>query len=341
VNPVTSDDVFDLMDAFYTSAAVGAAMELGLFWLLRDRPMDAAGVGGALRIPLNRCRYWLQMLEKAGLLEQTPDGYAPSATAQTSILDAYSQDTWAFLAEQSRVRLPAVRDLSVHLREPGSTWKAQNITPPNYFDEMVESPANARRFTRMLYEIHVPLADELAAALDLKGVELLMDLGGGSGVVSFALLRRYPGLSVTVVDIENVCAAGREIAEENALADRITWHATEFVHGELPSGFDMALACDTGRYSEAVFRKVHASLKPGGRIAVADQLAPAEGVPHPARLDWAFLASMRDPDAPVTTTEKVRTRLTQAGFRILSERPLPRGKLDRWSGEWVLIEAHR
>ncbi|MHC4100283.1 MAG: methyltransferase, partial [Planctomycetota bacterium] len=256
MKPATPDDVFDLMDAHYTSAALGAAMELGLFWQLQKQPLDAAGVAGALGIPVNRCRYWLQILDKAGLLEQTPEGYAPSAAARVAILETYSRDTWAFLAQQTRVRLPAVRDLAVHIREPGSTWEAQGITPPNYFDEIVESPETARRFTRMLYEIHVPLADELAGLLDLDGVDRLMDLGGGSGVVSFALLRRYPGLSVTVVDIENVCAAGREIAQENSLEDRITYHPADFVRGVLPSGFDMALACDTGRYSEAVFRKV-------------------------------------------------------------------------------------
>jgi ubiquinone/menaquinone biosynthesis C-methylase UbiE len=314
VNPVTSDDVLDLMDSHFASAALCAAME---------------------------CRYWLQILVRDGLVEETPEGLRPSATARTAILDAYSQDTWAFLAQQARIRFPAVHDLALHIREPGSTWEAQGVTPPNYFDELVESPEAARRFTRMLYEIHVPLAEALARLLDMEGVDRLMDLGGGSGVVSLALLRRYPGLSATVVDIENVCAAGREIAREHGLADRITYHAADFVHGELPSGFDMALACDTGRYSEAVFRKVHAALKTDGRLVVADQLAPAEGVAHPARLDWAFLASMRDPDSPVTTAAKVRTRLTQAGFSFLSERALPREAPDRWSGEWVVIEACR
>jgi ubiquinone/menaquinone biosynthesis C-methylase UbiE len=316
-------------------------MELGLFWLIRERPLAAADVAGALGIPLARCRYWLQMLERDGLVEVTPGGYSPSAAARSAILDVYSQDTWALLAQQTRTRFPAVHDLALHIREPGSTWEAQGITPPNYFDEIMECPGAARRFTRMLYEIHVPLADELAGLLDLDGVDRLMDLGGGSGVVSFALLRRYPGLWATVVDIENVCAAGREIAQEHALADRITWHAADFMGGELPSGFDMVLACDTGRYTEAVYRKVHAALNPGGRVAVADQLAPADGVAHPARLDWAFQASMRDPDAPVTTAARVRARLTKVGFRIRSERGIPRGKPDRWSREWVLIEADR
>ncbi|MHC4767877.1 MAG: methyltransferase family protein [Planctomycetota bacterium] len=171
MNPVTSDDVLDLMDSHFASAALCAAMELGLFWLLRERPLDAAGVSGALGIPPARCRYWLQILVRDGLVEETPEGLRPSATARTAILDAYSQDTWAFLAQQARIRFPAVHDLALHIREPGSTWEAQGVTPPNYFDELVESPEAARRFTRMLYEIHVPLAEALAGLLDMEGVD--------------------------------------------------------------------------------------------------------------------------------------------------------------------------
>jgi hypothetical protein len=48
-------------------------------------------------------------------------------------------------------------------------------------------------------------------------------LGGGSGVVSLALLRQHPHLTSTAVGIENVCIAGREFAQENSLSDRITY----------------------------------------------------------------------------------------------------------------------
>ena len=104
---------------------------------------------------------------------------------------------------------------------------------------------------------------------------------------------------------------------------------------------EQPLACDTGRYSEAVFRKVHAALRPGGRLVIANQFAPSEGVAHPARLDWAFLASMRDPDSAVLTAAEVESRVTRAGFQVLSECTLASRKPDRWSRQWVVIEASR
>jgi SAM-dependent methyltransferase len=339
MKPDTTDDIFDLLDSHLTAAALGAAMELGLFWLLAEQPLDAAGVGRELGIPTNRCRYWLQLLESVGLVEQVSNGYVPSATARTAILDAYSRETWAFLAQVTRQRVPLVSDLPLHIRAPGSIWAAQGLTAPNYYAQIVESPERARRFTRMLYEIHLPLADRLAQCLGLGGVKRLMDLGGGSGVISLALLRRQPDLEAVVVDIPNVCAAGREIAAQRSMTERVTYYEADFLQDELPIGFDLVLECDAGRYSEALFRKVRASLNPGGRLVVVDHFVSDADVAPPSCLFWAFESSLANPDLTHTTTDDIRARLARAGFQVLSERTLPSGRVWRWSADWVVIEA--
>ena len=247
MKPATPDDVLDLMDAPFAAVAVGAALELGVFWLLDKQPLHSEGVARELGIPPIRCDYWLQLLFQAGLIEQGPRGYEPSSTARAAILDVYSENTWALLAQEARERLPGLRDLPIHIREPGSAWEALGLKAPAYA-QMAEDAERARRFTRMLYELHQPLADELAEFLDLNGVDRLMDLGGGSGVMSLALVRRNPHLTAVVLDIASVCTAGGEIADEHALGDRIAYHAADFLREELPAGFDMVLECDVGVY---------------------------------------------------------------------------------------------
>lgn len=343
MKPVTTDEVLDLLDSYVTSAALNAAMELGLFWLLAEQPVDTAGIAQALDIPINRCQYWLQLLSSIGLVERCPEGYGPSSTARTAILNTYGREAWAFLAGEARERFPAVHDLALHIRQAGSVWAAQGLRPPDYFAQMSQSPERARRFTRMLYEIHLPLAEQVAESLDMSGVDRLMDLGGGSGVVSLALLRRYPHLTAVVVDIANVCAAGREIARdlgaEDSVEDRITYHVADFLRDELPSGFGMVLECDAGPYSKALFRKIRAALNPGGRLVIVDQFAPTEGVAPSNWLHWAFLASLEDPNFTLLTVAEVQSRLKQAGFQLISERTLPHTEVLRWSKGWVLIEA--
>jgi SAM-dependent methyltransferase len=343
MKPRSTDDVLDLLDASFDSAALGAAMELGLFWLLEARPRNETEIAARLGIPLSRCHYWLQLLRRAGLVEKGAEGYEPSSTARSAILEAYDQGTWALLAHEARERLPGLSDLPVHLREPGSVWRAQGLTPPMYVDQMGEDPDRARRFTRMLYELHQPLAKQLAGSLDLSGVTRLMDLGGGSGVISLALLRRYPNLTSVVVDIPNVCAAGREIAVGSPLEDRITFQAADLLSDDLPSGFDVVLECDVNAYSDELFDKVRDSLNPGGRFVLVDQFAPGLGVAPVARVHWALAGSLIDADFAFPTVAQIRDLLEEVGFLQISDKPLAEisEPCRRFSEHMVVIEARR
>ncbi len=326
---ITSEaDVDFYLEAYVGSAALGAALELGLLWLLAEKPLSAAGIAQELNIPIKRCRYWLQILSNMGLIDQVPGGYVPSSIAKSAILNTFDQEIWALSAREARERFPSMLDLAVHIREPGSTWASQGRTPPDYVSKMVEDPQTARTFTRMLYEVHRNLANQLALHLDMTGVFRLMDLGGGSGVVSMALLRKHPELTSVVVDIENVCVVGQEIARENSLADRISYYAADFLHDELPGEFDMVLVCDVGVFDEALFRKLWAALKLGGRFVIVEHFAPEENVAPPQRLHWAFRDSMVDPDFSVYTLHQIKEQLSQVGFELLPmDISLPGGRI--------------
>jgi SAM-dependent methyltransferase len=267
-------------------------------------------------------------------------GYVTSAGGSAAIVDAFSRDTWAFLAREARERLPAVRDLAVQLGEPGTPWEAQDLTPPDYLAQMRADPRRAREFTRMLYEVHLSLAEELAANLPMEEVGRLLDVGGGSGVVSLALLRRHPGLRAVVVDIANVCAEGREIATENSLQDRIEYRVGDFTAEDLPTGFDMVLLCDVGDHDEALYRKLHAALSPGGMVVIVDKFGAERGLPHPSRAHWALLAAMAGHDPQRLCADDVRIMLENTGFAEPSAVELP--DLDsRWSSGWTRITARR
>jgi hypothetical protein len=214
----TRADVRSIMKGYVTSAGLNAALELGLFWHLAEQARDAASVAKMLGIPAKRCAYWLLLLNSIGLLEETADGFAPSSAARRAILETHSQQTWAFLGQEEQEHGPAVHELGKGINEPRAGWGTLGLTRRYYVDRMRENPDRARRFTRMLYELHQQVADDLAETLELSEAKRMMDLGGGSGVMSMALLRKHPDLSSVVVDIENVCIAGREIAEENGSA---------------------------------------------------------------------------------------------------------------------------
>jgi SAM-dependent methyltransferase len=342
VKPGTTEDILELMDGYIVLAALGAAMELGVFWLLAGKPLPATEVAHTLNIPPNRCHHWLQILCRLGLLENTAEGYTPSTTARETILDAFSQDMWAFQAQENRDSSLFARDLALNISKPVSAWQMRKL-PPDYFQRVQDEPGYAARFTHKLYEIHSALAEQLAGMLDLRAVNSLLDLGGGSGVVSFALLRKQPGLAAVVVDVENVCQAGRELASQHQLEKRITYLAADIMQDPLPAGFDLVLLCDVGSFSKILFHRIQDVLSLNGRLVIVDKFAPSRTDAPPSRLPAAFLDSLEHPAQSIefTTAEMVQTHLQQAGFRDFSITPVPYRDHLPWNLDWTMLEARK
>lgn len=318
---LTSDeDVYLLLHARAASAALGAAITTGLLWMLAEQPMSGNEVVKALNIPGKRGYYWLQYLESFGVLETIPQGYSPSSIIRKTILETNSKQSWQHLVIDEQEKDACVQGLPQLIRTPGSLWGIQGLEEPiNYVDKMRADPERAREFTKMLFEVHQNLANQVAELLDLTGVERMMDLGGNSGVVSMALLRKYPELSSTVVDIQHVCEAGQEIADELGFAGRIEYYPAEFETDEFPSGFDLVLQCDVAIYNLELIQKLFQSLKPGGRLVYVDHFSPSEYLAPPTRIEWTFLDSLSDPNYFFPTLDQVKSLLNQAGFEVSDE----------------------
>lgn len=313
----SEEDIYLLLHARAASSALGAAISTGLLWMLAEQPMSGMEVVKALNIPGKRGYYWLQYLESFGVLETVPQGYTPSSIIHKAILDTNSMQSWQHLVIDEMEKDACVQGLPHLISNPGSLWSIQGLEEPiNYVDRMRADPERAREFTQMLLEVHQNLANQVAELLDLTGVERMMDLGGNSGVVSMALLRKYPQLSSTVVDIPHVCAAGREIAETLGFADRITYYPAEFDSDEFPSGFDLVLQCDVAIYNVELIRKLFQSLKPGGRLVYVDHFSPSEYQAPPTRIEWTFLDSLHDSNYSFPTLDQVKSILYQAGFEV-------------------------
>lgn len=314
----STDDVKDLLIGNVTSAALGIALELSLFWRLGKKHLDVIGVSEIYGISFECCRSWLELLRGLGFLEKEGDFYVPSAITKTTILQKYSPETWAFLALENREQYGTENKFIEQFSLRSPVWVEKGQKAPNYVDMMQENPDRARNFTMMLYEIHSPLAEKLVKILNLDGVERLMDLGGGSGVVSLALLKSYPNLNAVVVDIPNVCRVGREIASKSSVHGRISFYPADFLKDPLPSGFDMILECDVGIYTLDLFHKLYSSLNEEGSLVILKGSITPDLQPNLQWLSQIFISSVINSNFSIQTNEEIQKLLDKAGFHYIS-----------------------
>jgi SAM-dependent methyltransferase len=336
-----TEGVLALLDGYISSAMLIAAMEHGLFWLLEKRSRTPEEIAETLNLPLGRCRYWLQYLSTLGFITLESGKYSLTGKSRSGITDAFSQNTWSLLAGEARERFPPFQYFSPYLADPDSIWRWTGLEPPEYVQQMKADPARARRFTQMLYEIHQDLANGIAQQLNLTGVDRIMDLGGGSGVVTIALLKQYPDVEALIVDIPNVCDAGAEIVEAEGLSDRVQFLPADFLHDNLPVDFPLILECDVGVYNEIIFEKVRASLRPDGRYIILDQFSPSSGLAPQSRLTWAVQGSLRDPDFQYKTADEIAEMLGHSGFSKISVQPflVSSSMGRRFTDDMFIIEA--
>ena len=314
----STEDVKDLLIGNVVSAALGTALELGLFFRLAKKSLDIEAISKIYGISFDSCQSWLELLRGLGFLKKEGDVYFPSVITKSTILKAYSPNTWAFLAQETREQYFTVNKFMDHFSLNNPVWLKKRQAPPNYVVMMKENLGRARNFTMMLYELHGPLAEKLVKILNLDGVERLMDLGGGSGVISLALLRSYENLKAVVIDIPNVCRVGKEISSKSSVSDRISFYPADFLKDPLPSGFDMIIECDVGIYTLELFHKLYASLNIEGSLVIVKGLIHLDLQPNLQWLSQIFISSLTNSNYSIQTNEEIQKLLEEVGFHHIS-----------------------
>jgi trans-aconitate 2-methyltransferase len=160
---------------------------------------------------------------------------------------------------------------------------------------------------------------EVLERLELRGDEVAVDAGCGSGRVTSELADRLPNGRVIAVDGS---AAMVEKAEER-LGDRATCRVSDLVELELDEPADLVFSTATFHWipdHDALFRRLRAALKPGGRL-----VAQCGGHGNVAGHAQAIAAIASDPEYAqhlsggkalwnFATPEETEPRLAAAGF---------------------------
>jgi (2Fe-2S) ferredoxin/predicted O-methyltransferase YrrM len=118
-------------------------------------------------------------------------------------------------------------------------------------------------------------APQVAGALDLSGVDSVLDLGGGSGAYAVAFARKKPGMAVTVFDLPMVIPLTEKYIKEAGLAGKIktmTGNMLEDSYGPERDLVFVSAICHMFSPEEnlRLFEKVLASLRPKGRVVIQD-----------------------------------------------------------------------
>jgi hypothetical protein len=157
----------------------------------------------------------------------------------------------------------------------------------DFWSWLADHPGERAVFDRAMEQGKERRVEQLAA-LDWRGDETVVDVGGGNGSLLVELVRRQSGLRGVVLDLPET------VRDEDSLGDRVTFVEGNFFES-VPAGDVYVLSTILhdwdDRRAAAILRTIRAAAPDGARLIVIDAVVPRGNEANGAKwLDLLMLA---------------------------------------------------
>jgi hypothetical protein len=259
--PVTTVRLQNIAQAYGQSAALMAAVEIGVFTAISKGAGTYEEVARAVDIHPTNAERLMVMLCATGLLEQTSGRHRNAPDVERFLVEGSP----GYMGPWITFTKPQWNEwgrLAEHLR-------TKDLKVMGAIDSFTVT--DARRYHGATYSIGMGAGRRFVRQVDLKARKRIMDIGGGSGAYCIAAAKEYPGIRAVVLDLPVVCEVTREFIAENGVSDRVEAQPCNFTRDPFPVDCDVAImASNLPMYSRemiaAVVKKAHDALLPGGEM---------------------------------------------------------------------------
>ena len=261
----------DLATRYWFSEALFAAVELEVFTLLEPKGMTTAELAGALDMPAPGLERFLRALCAINLVVSDGDSYYNTKLASNHLVVGKSDYQGASILWRKGL-MSAWQGLSKCLMAGGRVDFPVEEEGPKQFARRIRKYINAMdNVARTKVEEILPFFE----GLDLKGE--ILDVGTGSGAIASGFLERFPSLSATLLDIQDVLNYTRELLEKKGFGERISYVPTNILEPwtVAKEGFDFVILSNIiHAYSEEeiplILDRAATCLKPEGFLVIHD-----------------------------------------------------------------------
>ena len=313
--------LFQAINGYHLTEGIRSAIELDLFTAIGAGHRTAAAVAHECQVAERGARILCDFLVVNGFL--TKSGQEYSLTEDSAVfLDrkspAYMGSCTRFLINDSlRERFRVLAD---SVRYGGSTDRS-DLDPE--WHGWVD-------FARSMAPMMMMASEGLARLVlgNATGPIKVLDIAAGHGLFGIAVLRANPQAKVTAVDWKNVLEVARENAEKFRVADRYTTIAGSIFDVEIGTDYDLVLIPNFLHHfdvetNEKLLRKLHAAVKPGGRVATLEFVPNDDRVSPPMSAAFALIMLAMTPSGDAYTQAELESMATHAGFVHHEFHPMP------------------
>jgi 2-polyprenyl-3-methyl-5-hydroxy-6-metoxy-1,4-benzoquinol methylase len=312
-----------MLQAHQRTAALKAAVELDLFRAVGEGPADAATLASRCSASERGTRILCDFLALSDVLVKEDGKYRHTPLSAT-FLDPRSP---ACVASISKFLVtPMMLETYNHLAEIVRTGRT--VLPG---DGSVE-PENPIwvEFARSMAPMMAPVAGPLASVVleGLSGPVKVLDIAAGHGLFGIAVATQNPEARITAQDWTSVLGVAQENAASAGVSDRYELLPGNAFDVDFGGPYDAILLTNFLHHFDpptcvSLLKKVHAALKPGGRVAALEFVPNEDRISPPMAASFSMVMLASTPSGDAYTLSELTAMYAEAGFTDITAHPTP------------------
>jgi hypothetical protein len=317
--------LMQMCTGFMVSSAIYPVAKLGIAELLADGPQPISKLAedtGANEGALYRV---LRALASVGLFTEVSPrtfGLTPSANLLRSDVSGNLRELALWMTNEFHFKVWGQMMHSVLTGKPA----VEKVYGKPCFEVFPDLPETNVEFNNAMTNISATTIPVVLEHYDFSGIETLVDVGGGHGLLISQILKHYPHMKGMLFELPHVLEGANARITRLGLSDRLQTCPCDFFES-IPAGGDAYIMQHIIHDWEdskchLILKNVHKALagRKNGKLIILDSLIKDGNTPDFSK--WIDLEMLTMPGGRERTEEEFRVLLQHCGFKLTRTIPL-------------------
>jgi len=316
--------VWDTINAYQRTAALGAAIDLDLFTAISEGANTPSDLAKRCDASARGIRILCDYLTAIAFLAKTADAYSLTPTSAV-FLDRHSPACMSSMARfmNGPELMAGFDNLAPTVRRGGTQLPQDGCNAVEYDGWVTFSECMAP----MMQAASEFVAEEVARHTGGAPLRVL-DIAAGHGLFGIAVARRLPQAEIVAQDWATVLRTARKNAHSAGISTRYAELPGDVFTVDLGSGYDVVLLTNLLHHFDrpacvGLLQKIYASLAPEGRLITLEFVPNEDRVTPPIPATFSLMMLGLTPGGDAYTGREHQDMLRAAGFSGFRLVPVP------------------